>query len=128
MMFLEAVKWSGSKPERENFPFSLAILQSLENLKFTLWPICAEGMLVMVQVPEKTLTLEAFLKLPETKPASEYINGEERSLLLYPSGKQPEYRQHEHDVLPVPDLVTNLQLTVGDVLRVHPSFAMSINA
>jgi hypothetical protein len=82
----------------------------------------------MVQVPEKTLTLEAFLKLPETKPASEYINGEERSLLLYPSGKQPEYRQHEHDVLPVPDLVTNLQLTVGDVLRVHPSFAMSINA
>jgi Uma2 family endonuclease len=181
----------------------------------------------MVQVPEKTLTLEAFLKLPEAKPASEYINGqvfqkpmpqgkhsklqgklvaainrvvedqkialafpelrctfggrsivpnvsvfawnripvdekgdiantfpvcpdwtieilspeqtstrvignilhclehgcqmgwlldpEERSLLLYPSGKQPEYRQREHNVLPVPDLVTNLQLTVGDV-------------
>lgn len=30
----------------------------------------------MVQVPEKTLTLEDFLKLPETKPASEYINGQ----------------------------------------------------
>jgi Uma2 family endonuclease len=28
----------------------------------------------MVQVPEKTLTLEAFLQLPETKPASEYID------------------------------------------------------
>ncbi|MBW4521497.1 MAG: Uma2 family endonuclease [Scytolyngbya sp. HA4215-MV1] len=30
----------------------------------------------MVQVPERTLTLEAFLRLPETKPASEYINGQ----------------------------------------------------
>lgn len=28
----------------------------------------------MVQIPEKTLTLEAFLQLPETKPASEYID------------------------------------------------------
>jgi Uma2 family endonuclease len=30
----------------------------------------------MVQVPNKTLTLEEFLKLPETKPASEYIDGQ----------------------------------------------------
>jgi Uma2 family endonuclease len=30
----------------------------------------------MVQVPEKTLTLEAFLECPETKPASEYIDGQ----------------------------------------------------
>ena len=30
----------------------------------------------MVQAPSKSLTLEAFLALPETKPASEYINGE----------------------------------------------------
>ena len=29
----------------------------------------------MVQTPEKTLTLEEFLVLPETKPASEYIDG-----------------------------------------------------
>jgi Uma2 family endonuclease len=29
----------------------------------------------MVQISEKTLTLEAFLQLPETKPASEYIDG-----------------------------------------------------
>jgi predicted ATPase len=35
MMFLEAVKWSGSKPEQENFPFSLPILQNLKDLKFT---------------------------------------------------------------------------------------------
>lgn len=30
----------------------------------------------MVKSPTKTLTLEQFLKLPETKPASEYINGQ----------------------------------------------------
>ncbi|NMG08730.1 Uma2 family endonuclease [Brasilonema sp. UFV-L1] len=30
----------------------------------------------MVQLPSKTLTLEEFLKQPETKPASEYINGQ----------------------------------------------------
>lgn len=30
----------------------------------------------MVQTPAKTLTLSEFLKLPETKPASEYINGQ----------------------------------------------------
>lgn len=30
----------------------------------------------MVQVPHKTITLEEFLKQPETKPASEYINGQ----------------------------------------------------
>jgi Uma2 family endonuclease len=30
----------------------------------------------MVQVPSKTLTLEEFLQQPETKPASEYIDGQ----------------------------------------------------
>ena len=30
----------------------------------------------MVQAPSKTLTLEEFLQLPETKPASEYIDGQ----------------------------------------------------
>jgi Uma2 family endonuclease len=30
----------------------------------------------MVQVPFKGLTLAAFLELPETKPASEYIDGQ----------------------------------------------------
>ena len=30
----------------------------------------------MVQAPSKSLTLEEFLQLPGTKPASEYINGE----------------------------------------------------
>jgi Uma2 family endonuclease len=30
----------------------------------------------MVQTPSKAATLEEFLKLPETKPASEYIEGQ----------------------------------------------------
>ncbi|BAU14200.1 hypothetical protein LEP3755_47450 [Leptolyngbya sp. NIES-3755] len=30
----------------------------------------------MVQTPAKSITLEEFLKLPETKPASEYIDGQ----------------------------------------------------
>jgi Uma2 family endonuclease len=30
----------------------------------------------MVQTPTKTITLEEFLLLPETKPASEYIDGQ----------------------------------------------------
>ncbi len=30
----------------------------------------------MVQTPSKSITLEEFLKLPETKPASEYIKGQ----------------------------------------------------
>jgi Uma2 family endonuclease len=30
----------------------------------------------MVQAPTKTLTLEEFLAMPETKPASEFINGQ----------------------------------------------------
>ncbi|MGL5796179.1 MAG: Uma2 family endonuclease, partial [Waterburya sp.] len=30
----------------------------------------------MVRTPAKSITLEEFLKLPETKPASEYIDGQ----------------------------------------------------
>jgi len=30
----------------------------------------------MVHIPEKTITLEEFLKQPETKPAREYLNGQ----------------------------------------------------
>jgi Uma2 family endonuclease len=44
----------------------------------------------MVQTPLKLLTLEEFLKLPETKPASEYIDG----LIL-----QKPIPQGEHSVL-----------------------------
>jgi Uma2 family endonuclease len=181
----------------------------------------------MVQLPSKTLTLEEFLKLPETKPASEYMNGQiiqkpmpqgkhsklqgklvtninqlvesqkialafpelrctfggrsivpdvavfawqripideggdvanvfqaapdwtieilspdqsqtkvtskilhcleygsrmgwlidpdERAVLVYPPGQQPQYLQQEQEILPVPDLVSNFQLSVGQL-------------
>lgn len=183
----------------------------------------------MVQVPEKTITLEEFLKLPETKPASEYIDGriiqktmpqgkhsklqgklvtsinqivedqkialafpelrctfggrsivpdvsifawdripvdengdianvfpicpdwtieilspdqsptkvtgkilhclnngcqmgwlidpDERSLLIYPSGQQPEFLQETDELIPIPSLAANFQQTVGDIFE-----------
>jgi Uma2 family endonuclease len=37
--------------------------------------LCMERSLQMVQTPSKALTLAEFLRLPETKPASEYIDG-----------------------------------------------------
>jgi len=40
----------------------------------------------MIQVPDKTITLEEFLKRPETKPASEYIDGAIFQKLM-PQGK-----------------------------------------
>ncbi|WP_421657809.1 hypothetical protein [Leptothermofonsia sp. ETS-13] len=44
------------------------------------------------------------------------IDPEERSILIYyPSGQQPELLQESQDVLPVPKLVTDLQLTVNDI-------------
>ncbi|MGJ3252293.1 MAG: Uma2 family endonuclease [Elainellaceae cyanobacterium] len=43
------------------------------------------------------------------------IDPKERSLLIYPTGQQPELLQDAQEVLPVPSLVSELQLTVGDV-------------
>ena len=41
----------------------------------------------MIQAPSKTLTLAEFLQLPETKPASEYIDGQIIQKPI-PQGKQ----------------------------------------
>ena len=57
----------------------------------------------MVQTPIKLLTLEEFLKLPETKPASEYIDG----LIL-----QKPMPQGEHSILQ-----TDLPPTINLVLK-----------
>lgn len=43
------------------------------------------------------------------------IDPEEKSILIYPSGQQPEFLQESHELLPVPALVSDLQLTVGDI-------------
>ncbi|MEE3716832.1 Uma2 family endonuclease [Tumidithrix elongata RA019] len=38
-----------------------------------------------------------------------------KSVLVYPSGQQPEFLQESEDVLPVPNFLTPLQMTVGDL-------------
>jgi Uma2 family endonuclease len=59
----------------------------------------------MVQTPPKTLTLEEFLQLPETKPASEYINGQIIQKPM-PSG---EHSTLQRDLLFAIDAVTKPQ-------------------
>lgn len=51
----------------------------------------------MVKVPTKSLTLAEFLQLPETEPASEYINLESESLL------------------PTPEFMADFKLSVGEL-------------
>jgi Uma2 family endonuclease len=46
----------------------------------------------MVQTPTKPLTLEEFLSLPETKPASEYISGQIRQKPM-PKGKHSRLQE-----------------------------------
>lgn len=43
------------------------------------------------------------------------LDPEQKSMLVYPAGKQPEFLEKAEEVLPVPDLVAELQLTVGDL-------------
>jgi len=43
------------------------------------------------------------------------IDPNERSLLIYPPKQQPELLDSENEILPVPTLVADLQLTVGDI-------------
>jgi Uma2 family endonuclease len=71
----------------------------------------------MVQTPIKLLTLEEFLKLPETKPASEYIDG----LILQKPMPQGEHSVLQTDLPPAINLVlkpyarafTELRCTFG---------------
>jgi len=65
------------------------------------------------------MTLEKFLKLPETKPASEYIEGEiiqkplRRAILAFLPNQQPQFCEGS-DVLPVPEMIP-LNITAGQV-------------
>jgi Uma2 family endonuclease len=43
------------------------------------------------------------------------LDPDEKSVLIYPPKQQPELLQAEQEILPVPDLVSNLQLTVGQL-------------
>ncbi|KYC38574.1 hypothetical protein WA1_35910 [Scytonema hofmannii PCC 7110] len=43
------------------------------------------------------------------------VDPDEKSVLVYPPGQQPELLEQPEDVLPVPDLVKDFRLTVGDL-------------
>lgn len=43
------------------------------------------------------------------------LDPEQKSVLAYPAGKQPEFLDKAEEVLPVPDLLAELRLTVGDL-------------
>ncbi|NHC37002.1 Uma2 family endonuclease [Scytonema millei] len=43
------------------------------------------------------------------------VDPDERSLLVYPLGQQPQLLQEPNQVLPVPDLVASLRLTVDEL-------------
>lgn len=45
------------------------------------------------------------------------IDPDERSVLVYPPKQQPELFQESQEILPVPDLVSGLQLTVGQLFE-----------
>ncbi len=72
----------------------------------------------MVQVPVKRLTLEEFLERPETKPASEYIDGE----II-----QKPMPQGEHSTLQG-DLVSALNTTLKPpkVARAYPELRCTV--
>ncbi|MGB3649860.1 MAG: Uma2 family endonuclease [Rivularia sp. (in: cyanobacteria)] len=44
------------------------------------------------------------------------IDPDERSILVFPPGRQPELLQEMNDILPVPDFI-KLRLTVGDIFN-----------
>lgn len=50
----------------------------------------------MVQIPAKALTLDEFLKLPETKPASEFIDGH----IIQKSMPQGKHSTIQGDLIP----------------------------
>ena len=74
----------------------------------------------MAQAPSRTLTLEAFLKQPETKPASEYVDGRAIRKPM-PQGKHSKIQRElvlALDVLAKPEKIAcafpELRCTFGD--------------
>lgn len=43
------------------------------------------------------------------------IAPDDRSVLIYPQGKSPEFLENDDDLLPVPDFLPDLNLTVGEL-------------
>jgi Uma2 family endonuclease len=55
----------------------------------------------MVQTPSKTMTLEEFLQQPETKPASEYIDGQ----IIYKPMPQGKHSSVQGELVPAINFV-----------------------
>jgi Uma2 family endonuclease len=43
------------------------------------------------------------------------IDPDERAVLVYPPGQQPQFLQKEQEILPVPHLVGDFQLSIGQL-------------
>lgn len=70
----------------------------------------------------KILTLEEFLTLPETQPASEYIEGQivqkpsERTLFVYhPKQETAVFEPSDDGLLPIPEFAQGFELTLSDL-------------
>jgi Uma2 family endonuclease len=66
----------------------------------------------MVQTPAKSLTLEEFLQLPETKPASEFIEGQ----IIQKPMPQGKHSTVQGDLVPT----INLVLKPSRIARAYP--------
>ena len=66
----------------------------------------------MVQIPAKTLTLEEFLQQPETKPTSEYIDGQ----IIAKPMPQGKHSSHQEELLPT----INSVVKSGGIARAFP--------
>ncbi len=99
----------------------------------------------MVQTPVRQITLEEFLKLPETKPASEYISGQviqkpmpqghhsnclayglqmgwlidpsEQSVIVSRMGHNTEVIDESPMTLPVPGFAAAIELSIGQMFK-----------
>ncbi len=66
----------------------------------------------MVQIPIKSLSLEAFLKLPETKPASEFVSGQ----IIQKPMPQGKHSTIQGDLVPA----INAALKPDRIARAYP--------
>ena len=64
----------------------------------------------MVQTPQKTITLEEFLNLPDTKPASEYIDGQ---IIQKPMPQGKHSKLQGKSVTKINDLVEERQIALA---------------
>ena len=81
------------------------------------FPLCPDWAIAILS-PDQSLTKVTGKILHCLKHGCQMgwlIDPAEKSILIYPSGQQPEFLQEAQDTLPVPDLVADLQLAIADV-------------